>query len=481
MSLERLELTPFPTLLGEMITERKTGFLTVHAGGARRNIYASLGEIVMVTSDALEDSLADYLVRKGLVEPEAGRQLAEKNPVDLVLHFHDMELSTPASRQSLLREWVASIIVPLFTFDQGTASFTSDEPLDPDQRVFVSTPALVLAGVREITNGLILRRSLGDLKREISQDAEPRFTLERLPLLDDERKIAESLTEPKTIEAFLREFQGDSLTTARVVIALLTLGVYGVLEPSDARNRDAVDDEQTHKDLQLLAVLGPGDARSLHAVAFARQLSQFDLYRVLDVPRAALRAQIVKRVEDMKREYDPKGYPAVTREYIDLIHRKVDEAARILSDVNRRSEYDKMLAASRRDDSVSIQQRLTRRSIAEQNFRRSQDLSVSGDYWGAIVLLRQAVKFAPDHAQAWYLLGTCLEQNPQWKRETVEAYQRALSLDPNMVDAMLSLGDLYRGQGMVSRAVACYEDALQIAPDNSLAKTRLKNLGKSRK
>ncbi|MFN2443025.1 MAG: DUF4388 domain-containing protein, partial [Thermoanaerobaculia bacterium] len=350
MSLERLELTPFSTLLGDLITDRKTGYLTVHAGGARRNIYASLGEIVMVTSDAPEDSLADYLVRKGLVEPEAGRELAESNPVELVLHFHDMELATPSSRQSLLRDWVASIMVPLFALDQGTASFTSDEPLDPDQRIFVSTPALVLAGVREITNGLLLRRSLGDLKREISQAAEPRFTLERLPLLDDERKIAESLTEPQTIEAFLRTFQGDSLTTARVVIALLTLGVYGVLDPADARKRDVVDDEQTQKDLQLLAVLGPGDTRSLQAVAFARQIPQLDLYRVLDVPRAALRAQIMKRVEDLKRDYDPKTYPPITREYLDLIHRKVEEATHVLGDPHRRGEYDKMLAASRRDD-----------------------------------------------------------------------------------------------------------------------------------
>lgn len=480
MSLQRLELTPFSSLLAEIITEKKTGYLTVHAGGARRNIYWSLGEIVMVTSDAPEDSLADYLVRKELIDANAGRRLAESDPVELVLHFHDLELSTPSSRQSILREWVASIIVPLFAMDQGTAAFTPDDPLDPDRRIFVSTPAIVLQGVRDITNGLILRRSLGDLKRDIGHAPEPRFSLERLPLLDDERRIAESLNEPKPIEAFLKEFPGDSLTTARVVIALLTLGVFAVLEPANVRSAE-IDDEQTQKDLQLLAVLGPGDARSLQAVALARQMGGFDLYRVLDVPRAALRAQIVKKAEDLKQQYDPAKFPPITREYIDTIRRKVDEALHVLSDPSRRAEYDKMMAASRRDDTISVQQRLTRRSIAEQNFRRAQELSITGDYWGAIVLLRQAVEFAPDHSTAWYLLGTCLEQNPKWQREAVEAYQRSLSLDPNYIEAMLSLGDLYRKQGMVSRAVACYEDALQIDGENALAKARLKNVGKARK
>ncbi|MCA1732742.1 MAG: tetratricopeptide repeat protein, partial [Acidobacteria bacterium] len=72
--------------------------------------------------------------------------------------------------------------------------------------------------------------------------------------------------------------------------------------------------------------------------------------------------------------------------------------------------------------------------------------------------------------------GTCLEQNPKWRREAVEAFQRALSIDPNAVDALLSLGDLYKNQGMTARAIACYEDALQIDPENALAKTRLKNV-----
>ena len=36
----------------------------------------------------------------------------------------------------------------------------------------------------------------------------------------------------------------------------------------------------------------------------------------------------------------------------------------------------------------------------------------------------------------------------------------ALSVDPNNVDALISLGDLYKLEGMISRAQACYEDAV---------------------
>lgn len=476
MSLERLERTPFASIIGEVIAEKRTGTLTVLDRSARRSLFFSLGEIVMLDTSAPEESLADFLLRRGVVRNDQAQQLASAPATDLVRVFQELELSLPASRQSLLRDWVSALVPPLFSLDQGTAAFSPEDPLDPEQRMFLSTPALILDAVRGITNGLILRRSLGDIKREIGQASDSQYSMDRLPLQEGERRIAESLHEPKTIEAFLRDFPGDSLTAAKVVIALLTLGVFSVIEPADARALAAVDEDQTQRDMQLLATLGSGNPKALQAVAFARQSSQMDYYKLLDVPRGALRAQIMTRADELRKKYDITEYPLLIREYLDIIRKRIDEAAFALSDPVRRAEYDKLLSAARRDDSVSVQQRLTRRSIAEQNFRRAKELSITGDYWGAIVLLRQAVDYAPDHAEAWFVLGTCLEQNPKWRREAVEAFQRALALDPNMIDALLSLGDLYKGSGMTARAIACYEDALQIDPEHAMAKTRMKNV-----
>jgi len=97
----------------------------------------------------------------------------------------------------------------------------------------------------------------------------------------------------------------------------------------------------------------------------------------------------------------------------------------------------------------------------------------TGDYYGAIVLLKQAVTFAPDHAEAWHLLGACQERNPKWRRDAAESFQRSLSLDPNSVDTLISLGDLYRTEGLISRAQICYEDVLKISAEHAQAKSRL--------
>src|SRR5205085_12133611 len=143
----------------------------------------------------------------------------------------------------------------------------------------------------------------------------------------------------------------------------------------------------------------------------------------------------------------------------------------------RRQAYDKLLSQHSGRTPGELQKRLTQRVIAEQNFQKARDLSVTGDYYGAIVLLRQAVEFSPDHAQAWYLLGQCQERNPKWRREAAESYQKTLSIDPNNVDALISLGDLYKSEGLASRAQSCYEDVLKISAENQQARSRLTGMG----
>jgi len=44
---------------------------------------------------------------------------------------------------------------------------------------------------------------------------------------------------------------------------------------------------------------------------------------------------------------------------------------------------------------------VTQRAIAEQNFTKARELTITGDYYGAIVLLKQAVDYEPEHLDAW--------------------------------------------------------------------------------
>ena len=480
MSLERIEITPFAVIAGEILQHRKTGYLTILRPPLRKVLYWSQGELVMSASAAAEDSLAEYAVRRGVVAPERAAQWFGGDANDAVAKLHETGVMDLSARQTLLREWLAAQFLPLFSLDEGTAAFTEDEPLPPDKRIFVqSTASLMIEGIRSITNGLVLRRSLGDLKRQIQISRSSRFSIESLPLSDQERSIAASLREALSIEVFLKQFAAQSVAVAKVVIAMLALGVYSVVEERPAAAMPAMDVADMQRDLELLAAIGSSDPRSLRAVALSRQLQSMDHYQVLDVPRAATRAQILSAAELMRSRYDPATFPPIVRDAVMTILRRIDEAIDVLKDAVRRGAYDKLIHARTGDTtSASIHQRLTQRSIAEQNFARAKELTGQGDYYGAIVLLKQAVQFVPDHAEAWQLLGACQERNPRWRRDAAESFQMALSIDPNNVEAMISLGDLYKSEGMISRAQTCYEDALKVSPENQQAKSRLAGLKK---
>jgi protein O-GlcNAc transferase len=165
----------------------------------------------------------------------------------------------------------------------------------------------------------------------------------------------------------------------------------------------------------------------------------------------------------------------VVKNEISAISKRLDEAASTLENPARRQAYDKMLnqepmpGAGNED----MQRRAVRHSIARQNVQHAKELSASGDYYGAIILLKQAVAYKPDDAEAWHLLGACQERNPKWRRDSAESFQRSLSLNPNSIDTLISLGDLYRGEGLTARAQSCYEDALKIDPEHAEAKGRM--------
>jgi len=257
----------------------------------------------------------------------------------------------------------------------------------------------------------------------------------------------------------------------------MTLGLFSVF--TQTRAVAAIDDSDMHRDLELLAAIGSSDQRSLRAVALSRQLPSMDHYQLLEIPRAAVRGTIVAAADQKKHQYNPATYPPVVSDALAAINKRIAEAAATLENPVRRSAYDKLLEQrTGRGGADELQRRATQRSIANQNFQRARELSATGDYYGAIVLLKQTVNFAPDHAEAWHLLGACQERNPKWRRDAAESFQRALSLDPNSVEVLISLGDLYRTEGLISRAQSCYEDVLKIAEDHPEAKSRLAGIRK---
>lgn len=79
---------------------------------------------------------------------------------------------------------------------------------------------------------------------------------------------------------------------------------------------------------------------------------------------------------------------------------------------------------------------------------------------------------APDDAEEWYERGVEIEDDDPG--EAIQAYRKALEVNPDLADAHLNLGRLLHETTGAAAAEPCYRRALSVRPDDS---TALFNLG----
>lgn len=86
--------------------------------------------------------------------------------------------------------------------------------------------------------------------------------------------------------------------------------------------------------------------------------------------------------------------------------------------------------------------------------------------------LQEAVRHQPNEPRLHYLLGLKYQKEGK-DRQAIEAYQKAVSLNPQYSDALLRLGALKSAQGDQDGAVKALTKVIQLDPKNKEAKSVL--------
>jgi len=87
-----------------------------------------------------------------------------------------------------------------------------------------------------------------------------------------------------------------------------------------------------------------------------------------------------------------------------------------------------------------------------------------------------SVQGEPTTAYGWFLRGCALDQDQQVMEQAVDAYQRALALDPDLAAAHTNLGNLHYARGERAQAQRSYETACALEPEQPQARFNLANL-----
>jgi hypothetical protein len=92
-------------------------------------------------------------------------------------------------------------------------------------------------------------------------------------------------------------------------------------------------------------------------------------------------------------------------------------------------------------------------------------MQMPGGAGGQIGALEQAVQQNPKDVQSWIQLGNVYFDTKQ-AQKSVDAYARALALQPNNADVLTDQGVMYRELGQYDRAIANFARAQQANPQH---------------
>ncbi len=87
-----------------------------------------------------------------------------------------------------------------------------------------------------------------------------------------------------------------------------------------------------------------------------------------------------------------------------------------------------------------------------------------GDVDGAIQVYLTAVAAEPRNARVHYGLGKLFYDEKGWYDQAVAELRQATALDPDLLDAWISLGDIYEDKGLHEEAIVRYQHVLAAAP-----------------
>ena len=95
---------------------------------------------------------------------------------------------------------------------------------------------------------------------------------------------------------------------------------------------------------------------------------------------------------------------------------------------------------------------------------------------GVVLSLQRPAPEPARTAEDWYEIGFHADGNPETYEQAVSAYENALAINPNYVDAMINLANIYFHKQDYPRAVQLLEKAISLDGENYLVCYNLANL-----
>lgn len=527
-SLNEASLTDVLQLLA---LGQKTGCLSIAREGSFGAIHFDRGRIVHAAVVNRYDRLGDRLVRDGALQPDTlARVISSVAPAD------DRELADALLTQQLVereqleaayREQVEEAVYHLFSWTQGTFTFEADaRPESRETLVSINADSLLLEGARRVDEWTLIAKKIPslDLIFEIDQ---ARIAHREVALSAEQQRIAPWLDGTNDVTTVVQRSGLNEFEAGKALFGLLTAGFAQRVGRSAARRQPPPESRiAEHRNLGVAFY-----KTSMYDEA------QREFRRVLELSGEDVAARFYLGLVHLRRnEWDdavqvlgaaarqPEAKAAIFHNLAFAFEQlgRLDEAERALAEAARRGGGDdprtclaqavlalKSGSLARAEERLGTARALwgARQPSAAWFHYAGLAAALAGDVPRAVTLLEDGVDVHPHIAPLHNNLAVAHERRGSYETaaralehalledanvahlhknlgdyhyrvqrydEACEDYQRVIRLAPlHGADVYLKLGNIQFRRGAVDDARACWEQALQLDPDNRIVQANL--------
>jgi hypothetical protein len=235
----------FPTLVAALYEAEWTGTVALTHMGVRKSVVAQSGRLIWASSTSRDDRLGDVLLRQGKITlhqyTEAGNAMSGGGKrLGTVLVEHGA--LTPKDLVGGVVEQTREIIFGCFQWTEGRYSMVPDQIPSEAITLKISTPDLVLEGIRRIESWSRIEKAVGGLDARYELTPIGSESAVRLGLVAEKTALLTALTGIKTVDEIC---SGSSLSHFEVCRTLWAFQLIGVVHRIDAPAAldGAVEDE----------------------------------------------------------------------------------------------------------------------------------------------------------------------------------------------------------------------------------------------
>ena len=454
---KRVIESPVPFVLRKVFVERITGELNIKGENFEKSLYFSQGNLCFARTNVLHERLGEVLFKVGKIDQAQFWNIhklisGQKERLGGILVQNNF-ISQKDLFFGLIHQ-MRVIALSTFALTSGEWEFSPKLPEIPeDSRFKIELPGIFVEGVSRFRSLPLFKNNF--LKRTLQTKPVSAEIGSFLKIEEVELFKALSARTGETVEKVATETGlADEILWQKLALFFLL----NILEfPAPAANRELNQNNEV-----LLALYESMKARDM------------DYYEVFNLKNSAT----FNEIKDVYYQHAKKFHPdrlgessnPELREKANFVFARINKAFEILSNEEKRREYD-MKGYKEIKNAEKSSENLVEK--ANLYYRKAKTLYSQQRFRETASLMEEVIRNDPNKAPYYLLLGLAQSNIPNLRRVAEKNFQKVIELEPWNPEPYAALGLLFQYEKMDKRAESFFKKALAIDPEHGLAKKRL--------